>query len=59
MRCPARMPDANQTGKRRKAERLFQVHELAFGPLAFEVTLMDRRDARRVIPTVFQPLQTL
>ncbi len=55
--CPAGMTDTGQSGQRLSCEALLQIPELAFGAPAFEMAVFDRRNARRIVAAIFQPLQ--
>ena len=56
---PAGMTDARVTGERRLFQLGFEVLEFALGAAAREVPAFERSNARRVVATIFQPLQRI
>src|SRR5690554_5930814 len=52
---PPRMPDASTTLQRLLPQPHLEVLELAFRAAPVEVTVLNRRDASRVVAAVFQP----
>jgi len=59
MGCPARMSDADGSGKRIELEHLFEIDDLAFGTAAGNTAIAQRRHAGGIIASVFQTLQPL
>ena len=57
VRRPAGVADADRAQERRGGELGLEVLELALGAPAFELAVLERRDARRIIAAVFEPLQ--
>jgi len=55
---PARVGDADQAVERMLLQLALQVLELALGPPALELAVIDGADARRIVAAVFQPLQS-
>jgi hypothetical protein len=49
--------DADGAVKRRLAQAAFQVAKLALGAAARQRAAFERRDARRVIAAIFEPLE--
>ena len=54
---PAGVADAGMPVKRRPLEPLLEVPELAGGPPAHQVAILQRGDAGRIVAAVFEPLQ--
>ena len=59
MRRPARVADAGGAGERLCLEPRFEVDELAAGPAAFEVPVLERGDPGGIVAAVFEPLQRI
>ncbi len=57
VRGPAGVGDADQAGQRFRIQLARQIVELAFGAAAFELAVVDRADAGRVIAAIFEPPQ--
>jgi hypothetical protein len=53
------MADTGQTGQRLTSQPVLQVSQLAFGPSALKVSVLDRRDTSRIITAIFEPLQRI
>ena len=56
---PARMADAGAAGKRLRGEPFLEVAELALGPAAGQMAVLERRDAGRIVAAIFEPLQRI
>src|SRR5690606_22534874 len=57
MRRPARVRDAGEARQRLVAQLAPQIGELALGAAPLDRTAVDRRDARRIISAIFEPLE--
>ena len=59
MRGPARVRDPGGARCRLVRQLGRQIAQLALGPAAFELTVMDGADAGRIIAAIFQPFQPI
>ena len=57
VRRPARVRDAGAAVERVLVELAREIVELALGPPAVELAMLDRADAGRVIAAIFEPLE--
>ena len=59
MRRPARMTDTDRTTKRRRCQGLTQRVQLALGPAAVELAIVNGCDTSAVITAILEPLQAV
>ncbi len=52
-------PMPASAGERFAAEPLFEIAQLAFGAAAFQMAVLDGRDAGGIVAAIFQPLQRI
>ena len=54
---PSRMADTHGAADGAARDQIFKIGDLAFGAAALDAAIDQRRDTRRIIATVFEPLQ--
>src|SRR5262245_46853684 len=57
MSRPARVADADGSGKRLACELRFEIEQLALGTPADKLTAFQGGDAGRIVSSIFQPLE--